>query len=229
MDYQFQPNNQPVTKKSKTVVTLLVIFVVLLAVDGLLAFDIFQRGDSPFSNSNQTTSGSVATTDDPYAGGVSAPIVIVEFGDFQCPYCLQEFPIVRQIMQTYGDKIKFIYRDFPDSVKHSDANKAAAAGECAHAQGKFWAMHDKMFTNQQDLSVAALKRYASAIGVNADQFNSCLDSDRYAKEIEQDFVVGYNAGVQGTPTLFINGRMFEGVIDLNSFKKIIDQLLILSQ
>ena len=167
----------------------------------------------------------VASADDPYKGGERAEIVIVEFGDFECPYCLQEFPVVREVINTYGDKIKFIFRDFPLLGDHPEAEKAAEAGECAHEQGKFWEMHDKMFINHLDLSVPALKNYAKQIGLDTGQFDDCLDSGQYEDEVLADLNDGMEAGVTGTPTFFINNQGYPGAIPLEDFKTLIDHEL----
>lgn len=222
MDHQ--PNSQPTPKKSRTVWLLLLVFVFLLIVDGLLFYGLVRRGlQNASSNTNRTVE--IATADDPYKGGATAKVVIVEFGDFQCPYCLEAFPVVQEVASTYGDRIKFIYRDFPDSGKHPDAQKAAEASECAHEQGKFWEMHDKLFINQSDLSVAALKRYSQEISLDTAVFNSCLDTGKYAQEVRQDFNDGYQLGVRGTPTFFINGHQFEGTTTVENFQYVIDGLL----
>jgi protein-disulfide isomerase len=206
---------------SKIIIALLILVVLCVAIDALLFYGLVRQQ----TNTNTSSPGNVATTDDPYAGDPNAKVVVVEFSDFQCPYCSQEFPTVRELINVYKNKIKFIYRDFPVSDKHPNAQKAAEAADCAFAQGKFWEMHDKLFINQSDLSNAALKRYAGEIGLDAAQFNSCLDSGTYASEVQKDFNDGYAAGVQGTPTFFINDRKFEGVVSLDTFKQIIDQLL----
>lgn len=177
------------------------------------------------SNSNAVTNANVDLVDAPYTGSPTAKVVIVEFSDFQCSYCKEAFSVVREINSYYGDRIKFEYRNFPITENHPNAQKAAEAGLCAHAQDKFWAMHDKMFINQSDLSVLALKNYAKEINLNTTQFNTCLDQGVYAVKVQKDFDDGLNAGVTGTPTFFINGRMFPGVISFTDMKGAIDQLL----
>jgi len=226
-------NNQANSgKKYKKWFFVLVVVMILILGIGIYFFILVRQNIKNINtgnNTNQSFTGTVATTDDPYTGGSEAKIVIVEFGDFQCPFCYQSFPIIRELIDNYGDQIKWIYRDFPDSVKHPHAQKAAEAGECAQEQGKFWEMHDKMFINQTDLTVAALKRYAEEISLEISSFNDCLDSGKYENEVLQDFTDGYYAGVRGTPTFFINNRKFEGVVPLEDFKSIIDQLIALSR
>ncbi len=167
----------------------------------------------------------LATDDDPSLGPRTAAVTIVEFSDFECPYCGQAFSTVREIEATYRNQVRLIYRDFPITQVHAHALAAAVAAECAHAQGKFWSYHDKLFTNQSRLDTASLKEYAKQVGLDEAKFNNCLDSGRYESEVEADFQDGLAAGVEGTPTFFINGRKVAGALDVASFKKIIDQTL----
>ena len=174
-------NSQQDTKRSfkKWFFVLLVVVIIILGIG--IYFYILVRQNVENINSgnvNQSSDGAVVTTDDPYKGGVDARVVIVELSDFQCPYCYQAFPVVGELISTYGDQIKFIFRDFPDSGRHPQAQKAAEAGECAQEQGKFWEMHDKMFINQDDLSLTALKRYAEEIGLDTSSFSDCLDNGK---------------------------------------------------
>ena len=129
---------------------------------------------------------------------------------------------MRELLSAYGEQIKFIFRDFP---LKNNSQKAAEAGECAHEQGKFWEMHDKLFINQNDLSVLALKRYASELGLDESSFNECLDSGRYVTEVQEDLSDGLLAGVDGTPTFFINDYEFQGSVTVDAFKMIIDELI----
>lgn len=221
-------NKQPKKeqKSHRVLWVVLGIFAIILIVIGIWFYGLVKDNIDTILNEDNTTIHDIATNDDPYAGSDDAKIVIVEFSDFQCPFCTQAFPVVREIISMYGDQIKFVYRDFPNSTIHPQAQKAAEAGECASEQDKFWELHDKLFINS-DLSVSAIKQYAIEIGIDADQFNECLDSDRYYEEVQQDFASGIVAGVDGTPTFFINGTKFEGVISVNSFQNIIDELLVI--
>ena len=165
---------------------------------------------------------SVVTSDDPFLGPAEAKVVIVGFEDFQCPFCLEAFPIIREVMTKYQDRVKFIFRDFPIIDIHLEAAQAALAAECAHEQGKFWEYHDKLFLNQADLSDQALRRYAAATGLGINQFNDCLRKGKYQSEVQDDFDAGVASGVRGTPTWFINGRMLSGVIPLDIWEQIIE-------
>lgn len=165
------------------------------------------------------------TETDPYLGSRDAQVKIVEFSDFECPYCRQSFMIMRELTAQYGSQILYIYRDFPASEIHPNAQKAAEAGGCANEQGKFWPLHDKIFLNQDKITISDLKKYALQGGLDQKQFNQCLDSGKYELEVKQDLADGITAGVRGTPTFFINGQKIAGVVPTKTFKEIIDQLL----
>jgi protein-disulfide isomerase len=161
--------------------------------------------------------------DDPQIGKREAKVRVVEFTDFECPYCQQVFSTVREIIAKYGEQIYFVYRDFPVSDIHPEAEKAAEASNCAQEQGKFWPMHDKLFINQNDLSLSSLKRYAQEIGLEIKAFNNCLNTGKYLKEVEQDYLDGQKLGVKGTPTFFINGYRISGVIPRDLFITLIEK------
>lgn len=167
----------------------------------------------------------VATSDDPSLGNPAAKLVIVEFGDFECPFCRRAFPIMRSLAQKYKDEVSFIYRDFPLGDVHPLAQLAAQGGYCADKQGKFWAYHDNLFLNQDSLSRDYLLTAASQVGLNLGQFSVCLESEEAKKEVRDDFSAGLAAGVQGTPTWFINGERAAGVIPEEVFGKIIEELI----
>ena len=166
----------------------------------------------------------VATDDRPAKGPENAPITIVEFSDFQCPFCLNAFPTVQQVLATYGDRIHFVYRHYP-LANHPRARPAAEASACANEQGKFWEFHDRLFSNQQSLEDADLKQHAAQLGMDAAQFNTCYDSRKYSADVDADIRVGDEAGVSGTPAFFINGRMLSGAQPFEAFKQIIDEEL----
>ena len=151
----------------------------------------------------------VTVEGNPARGPKGAAITLVEFSDFQCPYCKQGAGVVKQVLAKYGDRIRFVYRDFPLDI-HPDANQAAEAGACAADQGKFWEMHDKMFDNPAALKATDLKKTAAALGLETGRFAQCLDSGRFKADIEADHIEGARLGVTGTPTFFVNGRMTVG-------------------
>ncbi|MFC1687038.1 DsbA family protein [Patescibacteria group bacterium] len=192
-----------------------------------------QRGEYDFSDSftqdisaesTDIERANVVTSDDPSLGPKDAKVTIVEFGDFQCPFCREVFPTVREVLSLYEGQIRYIWRDFPVSSEHPQAALAASAGECVAEQDvdKFWSFHDQLFINQSDLSQEALIRYAQGVGVDVNDFSECLLEEKYLQEVIFDYNDGIAAGVTGTPTFFINGRRISGVIPLNVFKDIID-------
>jgi protein-disulfide isomerase len=167
----------------------------------------------------------VETGDDPAKGPADAPITIVEFSDFQCPYCSRVLPTLQKLHDTYGSKVRIVFRDLPLAQMHPLAAKAAEAAACANEQGKFWEMHDKLFASQQKLQVADLKQHAVDLGLTADTFNQCLDSGKFAAEVKQDSDDGTRYGLTGTPGFFINGRLLVGAQPYEAFAQVIDEEL----
>ena len=157
-------------------------------------------------------------------GPANAPIELIEFSDFQCPYCQRANPTVTQVLQTYGDRIHFVYRHFP-LASHPNAKPAAEASQCAAEQGKFWQFHDRLFANPSRLSGPDLKQTAAELGLDAATFNQCVDTHKYATQVEADLHDGEEAGVNGTPAFFVNGRMLNGAQPFDAFKRIIDEEL----
>jgi len=170
---------------------------------------------------------SISADDDPTKGSESAPVTIIEFSEYQCPYCKRFFDQTLSLIEkNYIEtgKVKYVFRDFPLSF-HQYAQKAAEASECADEQGKFWQYHDKLFENQNALSVESLKQYAKDLGLNAAKFDSCLDSGAMASEVQKDFADGSEYGVSGTPAFFINGIKVVGAQPYSVFEEIIEQEL----
>jgi protein-disulfide isomerase len=168
------------------------------------------------------------TDDDPWAGSRDAKVIIVEFSDFQCPFCSRALPTVRQIKETYGNSVLFVYRDFPLSSIHPQAEKAAEAAQCAYEQDKFWEYHDLLFERQSEwanVGVSKFKEYAADLGLDTDQFDGCLNSGKYANEVTSDLEAGQYLGVTGTPTFFINGKTIVGAQPFSVFQGIIDEEL----
>jgi len=157
-------------------------------------------------------------------GQPNAPIEMIEFSDFQCPFCQRAHATVEQVLATYGDRIRFVYRHYPVQG-HAAAKPAAEASECAKEQGKFWPFHDRLFANTSKLSDADLKAHAAAVGVDTATFNACVDSHKYRSVVEADARDGDAVGVNGTPAFYINGRMISGAQPFEVFKKLIDDEL----
>lgn len=179
----------------------------------------------------ENTSGAVVadlSDDDPSLGNPEAAVTLVEFGDFQCPFCARLFhETLPQIKEQYvkTGKVRFVYRDFPLSSIHAMAQKAAEAAECADEQEKFWPYHDMLYQRQQSLSIANFKTWASEIGLNSAQFDACLDSGKYTDEVQKDLSAGQLAGVTGTPATFVNGRLISGAVPFETFKAVIEEEL----
>lgn len=173
--------------------------------------------------------------DDPGLGDPDAPVKIVEFSDFQCFYCRRFYnQTFTQLKENYIDKglVYLVYRDFPLSDIHPDAQKAAEAGECADDQGKFWEMHNLIYEGQDklgngtvDIPLESLKSYAEELGLDTDEFNACLDSGTYADEVDADVNAGLSYGASATPTFFINGQILVGAQSYETFQSRIDALL----
>jgi protein-disulfide isomerase len=161
---------------------------------------------------------------DPSSGPASAPITVVEFSDYQCPFCARVVPTLSKIRQTYGDKVRVVFKDFP-LPNHAEAPKAAEAAHCAGEQGKYWEMHDRLFANQRALGVPALKQAAAGLGLDAAKFDQCLDSGKHAAAIAEDMKQGEALGVQSTPTVYINGRAILGAQPFEVFQMVIDEEL----
>jgi protein-disulfide isomerase len=157
-------------------------------------------------------------------GPADAPIEMVEFADFECPYCLRAFPIVKQVIAAYGNRMRLVYRNYP-LPQHPNARPAAEAAQCAHDQGKFWPYHDRLFGDPTKLGEADLKQAAAEIGLDTGRFNTCFDSHSYRSQIEADIQAGGAAGVTGTPSFFINGRPLVGAPPFEDFTRIIDEEL----
>lgn len=205
------------------------------------------QGQVAGTNTNQAVTNTAPTSDPPHydiaitaddhvKGDNNAKVTLVEYSDFQCPYCSRVKPTIDKILEDYKGKVKLIFRHFPLTSLHANAEKAAEASECASEQGKFWEMHDKLFENQTALTVDNLKQYAKDLGLNTSKFNQCLDSGQYAQKVQDDQTSGTQYGVNGTPAAFANGTLVSswsstyqewqsGAQPYETFKKFIDDAL----
>jgi protein-disulfide isomerase len=243
---------------SATVSAAVVLFAVAFFVLGFAAHAIVD-GDDTEPNSSSPANGAAPTgpsaqgspagqptpgpvvrasaDDDPSWGPVDAPVTIIEFSDFQCPFCHRFWSeTLPQIRQEYEGKVRFVYRDFPLVSIHEWAQKAAEAAECADDQKMFWEYHDLIFGNQDALSeqlnaegldgvLATFQSYAADVGLDTSVFNECLDSGKYTSEVQKDVQDGQSYGVTGTPAFFINGQLVSGAQPFASFKTVIDAAL----
>ncbi|AIF83220.1 protein-disulfide isomerase [Candidatus Nitrososphaera evergladensis SR1] len=137
-------------------------------------------------------------------GQESAPVILVEYGDYECPYCGQAYPIVKSVQKNFGDKLRFIFRNFPITQAHPHAQHAAEAAEAAGVQGKFWEMHDYLYERQRELDENHLRQYASAVGLDIARFDDEMAKHIHAGRVHNDFMSGIRSGVNGTPTFYIN-------------------------
>ncbi len=147
---------------------------------------------------------------DHYQGNENAAIELVEYGDYQCPHCGRAYPIIKNVQRKLGNKMKFVFRNFPLAEVHPNATNAAVASEAASVQGKFWEMHDIIFENQEHLGDTHLIKYAARIGLDVAQFQVDFEKPQVLDKVENDFESGAMSGVNGTPTFFINGERYNG-------------------
>lgn len=231
----------------KTTMILISIIILLSLTISVLAgvylggqFLIPKAPDGTATTTTIQQRASVSADDDPAIGDKNAPVTVIEFSDFQCPYCRKSYrDVLPQLKDNYvtTNKVRFVYRDFPLTQLHPGALPAAEAGECADEQGKFWEMHDKIFDEQNKkgqgtvaFSSDDLKAWASEIGLDTSKFNLCLDSEKYKSEVQKDQADGEKAGVQGTPTFFVGNAkdgyvVIAGAYPYSDFKQVVDQEL----
>jgi protein-disulfide isomerase len=160
----------------------------------------------------------------PAFGPADAKVTIVEFSDFQCPFCSRAANVVHQLKEKYGDKVHFVFRQFPLSF-HQNAHAAAEASLAAEAQGKFWEYHDKLFANQQSLDRPSLEKFAKESGLNVESFKKALDDKTYAATVDSELKLGEEVAVDGTPTMFLNGARVSNPTDFGALSKQIDDAL----
>ena len=163
-------------------------------------------------------------TKDAYAlGDKNAPVELVEFADYQCPYCQKVAPQIEQLKKEFGPKLTVVFKDFPLSM-HPNAEKAAEASRCAGEQGKYWEYHDLLF-NSQEIKPNELKEHANALKLDSDRFDACLDKGTEAAAVKKDLDEAMSLGLTGTPSFFVNGHFFSGVVEYAALKDIINQQL----
>ena len=160
----------------------------------------------------------------PSRGPANAKVTIVEFSDFECPFCDRGRQMIDLVMKKYPDQVRVVFRDYPLPF-HAHAKKAAEAGLCAHDQGKFWPLHDWMFTHQSQLAPEELQKAARQLGIDGTKFDTCLSSGKHAATVAENTRAGEEAGVTGTPAFFVNGSVLSGAQPFDKFKDIIDRAL----
>jgi len=230
--------------KERTMILLLSVIMVILLVNLYGTFNLYNVIDNVKEDivADQSLKGTLKIIqntvketspsdkmfdDDAVKGDPDAPVTIVEFSDFECPFCgrfySQTLPHIEEDYIKTG-KVKIIFRDFPLGF-HRYAQKASEAAECAHQQGKFWEFHNKLYENQDSLDIQSLKEYAADLGLDTQKFNSCLDSGEMAPEVQADFMAGQAAGISGTPSFFINGQKIVGAQPYAVFRDAIESAL----
>jgi protein-disulfide isomerase len=162
---------------------------------------------------------------EPSRGSEKAPVTIVKFEDFQCPFCKQVQPAFKELLSRYNGQVRLVHKDLPLESIHPQARQAAEAARCAYEQGKFWEYQDTLYANSPKASADDLKSYAQQIGLNVDSFDHCFASGKYKSSVQQDLNEGVQLGLTGTPTIFINGREISGNQSLAAFEEIIDEEL----
>jgi protein-disulfide isomerase len=157
-------------------------------------------------------------------GPATALVTLVEYGDYQCPYCGQAYPIVEALREHFGRQLRFVFRHFPLTQMHPHAEPAAEAAEAAGAQGRFWQMHETLYTNQHALDDRSLFQYAAALDLDPAPFLRALTTHAYTERVREDFTSGVRSGVNGTPTFFIEGIRYDGPRDFESFLAVLESV-----
>lgn len=206
---------------------ILAIAIIWVSISILLAFLASKSPSGLNINTAQNIDGQsylekIYTTTDPHLGNPNAPLRIVEFSDFQCPYCSQAHTIIRDLLRNYPNDVFYIYRDFPLDDIHPQARTAALAAQCAYDQEKFWEYHDLLFQNQSKLDLGYLFVYAERLQLDMNVFKECLETEKYKNEVAQDQSDGFDLSVEATPTFFINGEKISGVVPYDSWVELIN-------
>jgi protein-disulfide isomerase len=165
----------------------------------------------------------VSESRDHILGPVTAPVTLVEYGDYECPYCAQAYLITKEIQERLGDKLRFVFRNFPVTKIRPHAYETALAAEAAAAQGKFWEMYDYLFKHGQAVTNDSLRRSAASLGLNLTRFDGEFHDRIYSNHIDEDIQSGKNSGVKSTPTFFINGELYNDAWDLDSLLGALDE------
>lgn len=165
------------------------------------------------------------TDEDHIQGSSEAPITLVEYGDYECPYCGKIYPIIKELQKHYGHKLRFVFRNFPLNEMHPFAEVAAETAEFAGKRKLFWEMHDSLYENQAQLSGAFILELTESLGLSGKELEMALEKKTFLQKIREDFLGGVKSGVNGTPTLFINEARYNGPMDLEGLIEKIDSLL----
>ena len=156
-------------------------------------------------------------------GPADASVTLLEYGDYECPYCGAAYPIVKEVQDRMGDRLRFVFRNFPITTSHPHAEQAAEAAEAAGSQGRFWEMHDTLYENQRRLGDADLRSYAARLGLNLESFERDVAEHVHAPRVREDFMSGVRSGVNGTPTFYINGVRHDDSYELETLLAALEQ------
>jgi len=211
---------------------ILIIVIGIFLVGFILSFSwaVYERvseiRDQQFSEVHTEYLQSLAPNYSPRLGSVEPILTIVEFSDFQCPFCAQSAPTIKRIMAEYGGFIQFVYRHMPIDQLHPDAWSASIASTCANEQNAFWEYHDKLFTEQGDFSKDNLFAIAQSMSFDMGQFKTCYDSEKYGYQVRRDMNDRAELGAAGPPTFFANGEIISGVLSFDQWKILLDAFLL---
>lgn len=222
----------------RTILIILFIIVgLILIIVGLRVYGQYWKRPTAvpvvnLANTNSTNTNSPngyipTVDDDPSMGAVQPKVTIIAFEDFQCPYCRESAPIMQQLLQEYPNDVQYVFRDFPLYTIHPQALIAAQAAECADEQNQFWPWHHLVYDQAEELvdENKAFLAWAEELGLDMTTFTSCLEQAEYQTEVEKDLNSGVLAGVTSTPTFFVNGHMIEGVLTLDQWRQVVNELL----
>jgi protein-disulfide isomerase len=204
----------PLMKKRNS--TLIIVEIVLVALIVLFVLNLDRFFPIPEQPAVQASTINISQV---ITGNRTSKVVVVEFSDFQCPFCAEAAPVVEELRQEYGQRVEFLFKHF---ALHKNSEKAAEASECARDQGKFWEYHDLLFANQDSLDLDSLKSRASEIGLDRQMFDKCLDSGEKYALVRADYQQAVQLGIPGTPTFFVNDKVIQGVSSATDFEKVID-------
>jgi protein-disulfide isomerase len=219
--------NRPLHPKRASVSPLVYIFIPLAFFLGLGGGYLLwgSTQGSAAAQANTIRRVDVSTDGDPSIGPDNAPITIIEFSDYQCPYCQVWYKqVFQELLASYPNKIRFVYRDMPLPM-HPEAIPAAEAANCAGEQNAYWKYHDALFSQQYGLNQSAYEQYAADLGLDTKAFANCLESDRYLNEVQADASDAARVGITGTPSFVVNGRIMVGALPIADFKAVIDEEL----
>lgn len=211
-----------------TVVLSFLVLLVLSRREGTAPTnDIFLNGFTAFSDANATPQSidTLVPNTAPSLGPATARVTIVEFADLQCPYCRAAVYPVRQLLAAYPNDVRLVFRHFPITSVHPLAETLANASMCAHDQGKFWPLHDRLYQAQDSLSYDTLISLARSVGIDIDRMERCMKSGTFANAIKQDFTDAVALGGRGTPTWIVNGEKIEGALPFETWKTLVEDLL----